>query len=64
MMEPMSWSMPKPPPAYVLSVRDEDGYEWERVDDAGLMWRRDLALQSWDWLIYNRGIITADEQAA
>jgi hypothetical protein len=59
----MEWSMPTPPPPYVLSVRDGDGHEWKRAAEDGLLWHRNGSVESWDWLIYNRGVITADELA-
>lgn len=59
----MTWAMPDPPPAYVISVRDGDGREWRRYGNAGTLWARGDRIESWDWLIYNRGPLTEGQVA-
>lgn len=62
--EPMTWSVPGPPPAYVLTVVDVDGQEWARLSPVGFEWHLPgRGSESWDWLIYNRGPITAGQLA-
>jgi hypothetical protein len=63
MNKEMKWGLPAPPPRYVVSVRDADGHEWERADEAGMSWRCGSVVQTWDWLIYNRGPLTAERLA-
>lgn len=65
MSKPMTWQMPGPPPANVLSVRDAYGRCWESVADTdGLWWRDDTGKDAtWEWLLYHRGQLTADEVA-
>lgn len=62
---PMRWSMPAPPPVEVLSVRDCDGREWSRESRSGLYWTEGGVgwPAHWDWLVYNRQPLTADELA-
>ena len=66
MDEPQVWKMPAAPPADVISVRDCDGHQYERYQSDGEMWLDPGAgrVYSWDYLIFNRGPITADELVA
>lgn len=65
MAEILQWTMPEPPPWYVLTVVDDDGLEWHREDDTGLHWnyRGGLDWRSWTWLLAQRGPLTAGKLA-
>jgi hypothetical protein len=66
MSEPMTWEMPAPPPAHVLTVVDDYGVELRRCGPSGLFWRDygDEPDMSWNHVVYHRGPITAGELAA
>jgi hypothetical protein len=59
----MVWRIPAPPPDYVLSVLDVDGVEWF-VDGRTRLWSDgNSEPTSWDWLLWNRGPLTAGRMA-
>lgn len=39
MAEEMTWRIPGPPPAYIVSVVDDEGNEWHRCGPSGEFWR-------------------------
>lgn len=64
MAEEMIWRIPGPPPAYVVSVIDDEGNEWHRCGPSGEFWRDEYGRTPWESLVIDCGPLRAGRRAA